>query len=323
MKYRPIIIGLVSGTLYGLAARLLIETDAVKQFETMSLAFLFGVPAVMGAITVYFGTESQKASRGFRFCMPWITIFAFLFTTIITYLEAIVCVVMLLPAFMLSASTGGLIMGKVIDGLERKQQTLNIFLISPFLIAPTESKFNSPTTTSTVNTEIIIKSDKKNIWNNIKSVRAIQNKELKWSFAHFIGIPKPVQSELTDEKVGGVRHIKWEKGIRFREKITDWNLYNSFSYDILVDHIPPEAIDNHVEVGGKYFDVLHGGYKLTEIDKNTTRLTLSCTYRVTTNFNFYSKLWADFIMDDFQKVILYVVKERTENPNKVLRQIKN
>ena len=58
MKYRPIIIGLVSGTLYGLAARLLIETDAVKQFETISLAFLFGVSAVMGAITVYFGFES-------------------------------------------------------------------------------------------------------------------------------------------------------------------------------------------------------------------------------------------------------------------------
>lgn len=313
MKYRSIIIGLVLGTLYGLAARLLIETEAARQFQTMTLSFLFGVPSVIGAITIYFGTESQKASRLFRVCMPWVTVLAFLYTTIITYLEATICVVMLLPAFMLSASIGGVIMGKIIDGLKRKQHTLNVVLALPFILAPLESQFRSPTSIRTVDTDIVIEADKHTVWENIKSVRAIRDEELKWSFAHFIGIPKPIQSELTEEKVGGVRHIKWEKGIRFREKITDWDLYDSFSYVIQVDHIPPEAIDKHVEVGGKYFDVINGGYKLTEINKNITKLTLSCTYRVTTNFNFYSELWADFIMDDFQIVILNVVKERSEN----------
>jgi hypothetical protein len=314
MKYRSLIIGLVLGTLYGLIARLLVGTEFFSQFQTMSLAFLFGVPAVMGAITVYFGTESQKASRLFRVCMPWVTVFAFLYTTMITLLEATVCVVMLLPAFMLSASLGGVIMGTTIDRSKNKQQTLNIFLALPFLFAPVESQFGSPTSTNTVATEIIIHADKETVWDNIKSVSEIKEEELRWSFAHFIGIPKPIRSKLTEERIGGVRHIEWEKGIRFREKITEWNRYESFSYDILVDHIPPDAIDKHVEIGGKYFDVLNGGYKLTQIDKNTTKLTLSCTYRVTTNFNFYSKRWADFIMDDFQVVILNVVKERCESP---------
>jgi hypothetical protein len=313
MKYRSIIIGLVLGTIYGLAARLLIESDVVKQFETMSLSFLFGIPAVIGAITVYFGTESQKTSRLFRVCMPWVTVFAFLYTTIITYLEATICVVMLLPAFMLSATIGGVFMGRIIDRLQSKQQNLNIFLALPFLFAPIEYQFESPTLTSTVDTEIIINADKETVWNNIKSVPTIKDEELKWSFAHFIGIPKPIQSKLNEEGIGGVRHITWDKGIRFREKITEWKIYESFSYDILVDHIPPEAIDKHVEVGGKYFDVIKGGYKVTEINENTTKLTLSCSYRVTTNFNFYSKTWADFIMDDFQVVILNVVKERSEN----------
>lgn len=318
MKYRSLIIGLVLGTLYGLIARLLVEIDLPRYFETMSLAFLFGVPAVMGAITVYFGTDSQKASRLFKVCMPWVTVFAFLLTTMITMLEASVCIVMLLPAFMFSASLGGVIMGTTIDRSKNKQQTLNIFLALPFLFAPVETQFSSPIATNTVATEIIIHADKETVWNNIKSVSEIKEEELKWSFAHFIGIPKPIRSMLTEERVGGVRHIEWEKGIRFREKITDWNLYNSFSYDILVDHIPPEAIDKHVEIGGKYFDVLNGGYKLTEIDESTTKLTLSCTYRVTTNFNFYSKRWADFIMDDFQVVILNVVKDRSEAPLKLI-----
>ncbi|WP_207431046.1 hypothetical protein [Sabulibacter ruber] len=289
------------------------ETEVIEQFKTMSVAFLFGVPAVIGAITVYFGNESQKTSRLFRIFMPWVTILAFLLTTLITYLEASVCVVMLLPAFLLFASIGGITMGEIIDSSKRKKQTLNIFLTLPFLFAPLESQFNSPTSFRTVHTDILIHADKQTVWDNIKSVNTIKDDELKWSFAHFIGIPKPIKSELSEEKVGGIRHISWEKGIKFREKITHWKPYDSFSYDILVDHIPPDAIDKHVEVGGEYFDVVNGGYKLTEVDKSTTKLTLSCTYRVTTNFNYYSEQWADFIMDDFQEVILYVVKKRSED----------
>lgn len=313
MKYRAIIVGLVAGTIYGLIARLLFEKNVVMQYETMSLAFLFGVPAVIGAITVYAGTEMQKASRLFWVCMPWVTIFAFLYTTIITYLEATLCVVMLLPAFMLSASLGGVIMGRIMKHFKSNQQSLSIFLALPFLFAPIEAQFNSPTTLRTVDTEVIIHTSKETVWHNIKSVSEIKEEELQWSFAHFVGIPKPVQSALTVERVGGVRHIKWEKDIRFREKITDWKPGESFSYDVLIDHIPPEAIDEHVEVGGKYFNVHSGGYKLTAIDKNTTRLTLSCTYSVTTRFNLYAKLWADYIIDDFQVVILQVIKGRSEN----------
>lgn len=310
MKYRSIIIGLVLGIVYGLIARLLFESDGM--YQTMSIAFIFGVPAIIGAITVYFGTERQKSSWVFKICMPWVSILSFLLITIITYLEAAICVVMLLPVFMLLASLGGILICEFIDRSQNKQQTLNIFLALPFLLAPIESQFTSPTTINTINTEIIINADKETVWNNIKSVKAIKDEELRWSFSHFIGIPKPVQSELTEERIGGTRHIKWERGIRFREKITDWKLHDSFSYEVLVDHIPPEAIDKHVEVGGKYFDVLNGGYKLTKIDQNTTKLNLKCTYRVTTKFNFYSKLWADFILDDFQVVILDVIKERSE-----------
>jgi hypothetical protein len=213
---------------------------------------------------------------------------------------------------MLSASLGGVFMGKIMDRWASKQQTLNFFLALPFLIGPLEAQFTSPSATSTVTTDIIIHADKETVWKNIKSVNEIKDEEFTWSFSHFIGIPKPIKSELKDERLGGVRHIKWEKGIRFREKITNWKPFESFSYDILVDNIPPEAIDKHIEIGGKNFDVLSGGYGLTEIDQNKTKLTLNCTYRVTSKFNFYSKWWADYIMDDFQVVILNIIKGRSE-----------
>ena len=68
-------------------------------------------------------------------------------------------------------------------------------------------------------------------------------------------------------------------------------------------------------IGGKYFDVLKGSYKIDSIQNNKYKLTLNCTYRVTTNLNYYSKLWADFILDDFNTMILEVIKGRCENNN--------
>jgi hypothetical protein len=65
-------------------------------------------------------------------------------------------------------------------------------------------------------------------------------------------------------------------------------------------------------IGGKYFDVLEGSYKIDKLGQTKNWVTLSCTYRVTTNLNFYSKLWADFILDDFNEMILEVIKKRSE-----------
>jgi hypothetical protein len=247
--------------------------------------------------------------------MPWLAILGFLLLAAVTMLEAVLCIVMLLPAYLLSASAGGWLMGFYLDSKNpdrRGRLGISVILVVPYLFSPIESEINSPTATNTVITEIFLEADKETVWNNIKSVSAIREDELQWSFAHFIGIPKPVESVLNREAVGGTRYISWEKGIRFREIITDWRELESFSYNILVDHIPAEAIDQHVEVGGRYFKVLYGGYQLTAIDRETTKLTLSCTYSLTTNFNFYSQWWANYIIDDFQKVILGVIKGRCE-----------
>jgi hypothetical protein len=67
-------------------------------------------------------------------------------------------------------------------------------------------------------------------------------------------------------------------------------------------------------IGGKYFNVIEGSYKIDKIDEAKSRVTLTCKYRVTTNLNLYSKLWADFILDDFNEMILEVIKKRSETP---------
>jgi len=145
-------------------------------------------------------------------------------------------------------------------------------------------------------------------------VKDIHPKEIGRHFIHFIGVPKPLNGELEEEKIGGIRKITWEKGIQFEEKITEWKEGYGFSYDINVNpnSIPPKTLDEHVMIGGKYFDVLKGSYTIEKIDGTNFKITLTCTYRVTTNLNMYSKIWADFILNDFNEMILEVIKNRCE-----------
>jgi hypothetical protein len=311
MKNKSFIIGIILGVIYGLIARLLIEFNSNDFLKTMTIGFLFVTPAIIGAITVYFGTEKQRKSAVFQIMMPWVSIAAFLLVTMITLLEATACVVMLLPAFLLSASIGGFIMGSIKKTPDHSK-TLSIFLFTPIAVCSVENQFANPKEIYQVTTEIIIKADKQTIWDQIKNVDTIRNEELKWSFAHFIGMPKPIKSHMTEERIGGIRRIYWDKGIRFREIIKQWKALESFSYNVIIDTIPPNAVDPHIQVGGAYFSVNSGGYQLLSIDKQTTKLILFCNYSISSKFNFYGQYWANIILDDFQVVILNVIKGRCE-----------
>ena len=185
MKNKPFIIGIILGVVYGLVARLLIEFNDSDFLKTMTIGFLFATPAIIGAITVYFGTDTQRKSAGFQIMMPWVSIAAFLIVTMITLLEATACVVMLLPAFLLSASIGGVIMGSI-KKKSGQPKTLSIFLFLPIFVSSLESQFANLQETHRVKTEILIKADKRTVWENIKSVDTIRTEELRWSFAHFI-----------------------------------------------------------------------------------------------------------------------------------------
>lgn len=86
------------------------------------------------------------------------------------------------------------------------------------------------------------------------------------------------------------------------------------TFDIKADpkSIPPKALDEHVLVGGKYFDVLEGKYVIEKINDNKTLLHLTSQFRLSTRFNFYSGLWSKLIMKDIQENILNIIKSRSE-----------
>lgn len=76
---------------------------------------------------------------------------------------------------------------------------------------------------------------------------------------------------------------------------------------------PPHTLDEHVRIGGPFFDVLPGAYGNEPLPNGETRLHLSSQHRVSTDFNWYARFWTDGVMSDVQETILTAIQERRED----------
>jgi hypothetical protein len=83
--------------------------------------------------------------------------------------------------------------------------------------------------------------------------------------------------------------------------------------------IPPTTFDEHVTVGGRFFDVLRGTYELQALSPSQTRLILYSQQRLSTRLNPYAGLWTDYVMREIQQRILRVVAKRSETQSLRLR----
>ncbi|HWA71103.1 MAG TPA: hypothetical protein VG937_02145 [Polyangiaceae bacterium] len=82
------------------------------------------------------------------------------------------------------------------------------------------------------------------------------------SVAHVIGLPRPIEATLSHDGVGGVRIARFERGLEFREVVSESQVERRLSFAISAEPAPTAALDEHVAVGGPYFGVLDGTYEL-------------------------------------------------------------
>tara|TARA_R110000765_G_scaffold426726_1_gene543776 strand:+ start:173 stop:550 length:378 start_codon:yes stop_codon:yes gene_type:complete len=80
-------------------------------FSVMSTTFLFILPTIVGALTVYLSSYEKAKSVVYRIFTPWIPIFLFLILTLSFAIEGWACWIMILPVFLLTASIGGIFGG--------------------------------------------------------------------------------------------------------------------------------------------------------------------------------------------------------------------
>jgi hypothetical protein len=247
-----IIDGAILGAAYGVFARFVFGRGVLENFfEVMSCAFIIGVPIALGFITVWF-TDYRRTNRwGVWIVAPWLASVTCLVCALALVWEGLICVILLLPIEQL--------------------QSIN-------------------SQVRTVQTQIKIHASPQIVWDQIKSVRFISEKEQSFSFTHMIGFPQPLDAKLVGQRVGAVRLATFEKGVLFIETINEWDEPHRLSFSIRADtkDIPPTTFDEHVIIGGKYFDVLNGTYSIEDIGNGDVILHLSSSQRLSTRFNFYS-----------------------------------
>ena len=192
-----------------------------------------------------------------------------------------------------------------------------VVLLLPFFLSPIEKMIGAIPGTYKAYTEIDIHASKSQIWKNVTRVRAIDRQQDSAAFTRFLGFPRPIKAELDKEAVGGRRKAIFDKGLVFDEVVTAYQPLKSMTFTIHANpyDIPSTTMDEHIVVGGKFFDVLNGTYQLEQIDEHNCKLRLYSTFKLNTTFNFYAGIWASWIMKDIQQNILKVIKERSELKN--------
>lgn len=317
LRDQSLLYSALAGFLYGLFCRF---TFTAKRFDglfaVMTIGFLMVVPLAVGFITVFLAERERRRGPLTWFGLPVLTTLALFLGAYLLFWEGIICLTMFLPVSLVMAMLGG---GAGAFCARRYGKTpLVCVAILPFVVAAAEHRMGPACQVRPVETSIAINASPSAVWQQIERVKPIRVDEQRFSWSQKIGFPRPIEATLSGEGVGAVRHATFAGGVLFVETVTVWEPERRLGFDIRADtaHIPARTLDEHVTVGGPYFDTLHGEYSLEARPDGTTLLRLLSRHRLSTTFNFYAGLWTDAVMRDIQENILYVIRNRCEKSPK-------
>ena len=319
---RLYITGIVTGAAYGLLVRalILLKDDSHRVLSllgVMSIAFVIVLPFSMGYLTVAIRAREGPVSYRVRIFLPWAAVLMALLGCELVGWEGSICIIMIAPIALLFGSMGGLLAATVVRPSQSQISTASMAMIAilPFLVGSAEHRLAPSHDIRSVESDVEIQASPQLIWTNIERVPRIEAGELPRAWNRSIGFPRPIEATLSREGIGGVRHATFAGNVLFLETIDEWEPQRRLGFSIHADtkSIPPATLDEHVTVGGAYFDVLHGEYILQPENTGVVRLRLISRHRVSTDFNWYARLWTDAVMRDVQRSILYVIKNRCEN----------
>lgn len=313
-----VLAGVPFALIYGLTARVVFGShEFPSYFSTMSIAFLFAVPLVVGAITVGLMPPEQRVAWKYALLLPLASCTIALTLIGALALEVILCLIMALPIVLPMGMLGGALVCALARRRARRSAAANttiigILLLGPYLGSLAESRLPIASRQVDTQTQITIHATPAVVWRNIVRVPRIEPQERSFSpLFDLLGAPRPIQAMLEQEGADGLRRGSFEDNLVFLERITDWQPQRRIAWAITVgDRAAVPAPWN--EIGGRYFAVTGASYQIEPIDANTVVLHLDSQVRISTHFNGYAALWARWGLGEFQGQVLRVIKARAE-----------
>jgi hypothetical protein len=301
--------------LYAAFFRFAFTLDIFRQVGgVVSLSFVLSVPFACGALSVaigrWVGSDNWVVQAIF---IPVAVLILGLVICVVARIEAVICVIMAAPLLVVACVLGGIAAHLLLPRNNPKPKFYcSLILCLPLLSSYVEGWFIWPTETTSITNTITIDAPADRIWPEITSVRAIDPRILRDSWIYQIGFPRPIAAELDRPGIGGIRTATFEREVSFFEVITDWRENERLAFSIHADpeFIPHTAFDQHIIVGGRFYDVLDGIYEIEPLSSGKCRLHLTSHHRLSTRFNAYASWWSVRIMNEIQGTILEVIRSR-------------
>ena len=280
----------------------------------MEAAFVYLVPIAVGAVTVYIAEAKQRRTWSYYVWAPVAANVLFVLGTMAILIEGLICAVIILPLFGALGACGGVVMGAICRATRRCREAVYSFAALPILLGFLPTNEVDYQRLGTIERTIVVEASSQQVWRRIHDARDIQHEEVGHAWMYRIGVPLPVAAVTHKTPMGYVRQVSMGKSIHFDQVATDWqeDRYVRWIYRFEKDSFPPNALDDHVTIGGHYFDLIDTAYRLTPISAQTTELSITMHYRVSTQFNWYSERVASFLIGNFEEVILDFYRRRAE-----------
>lgn len=293
--------------------RLLFSGEAGGNWSAMAAGFIYLSPMMVGALTVYVAETRERRSWGYYLWAPFVANCLYVLGTLLIMVEGLICAIVILPMFAALGALGGLLMGVVCRVTDWPRQTLYGFAALPLVFGAMGDYLPEPTLLNAVQRSVVVQAAPERVWAQINNATHIRPEDFSATWAARIGVPMPLSGVTASTPDGRVRVSRWAKGVQFDEPITDWEpgRYLRWTYRFAPNSFPPHAMDDHVLIGGHYFDLHDTRFILTPV-ADGTRVEVVVHYRVTTQFNFYADRVAQWLMGDMLDADLQFYKRRSE-----------
>lgn len=303
---------LFAGALLGVLLRLIFSGEPGGVYSAMSGYFIYLVPVAVGSLTVYLAETSKRRTWSYYFVAGGMANLFFVLGTMLILIEGLICAVVILPMFMLQGGCAGLLMGALCRWTNWPRRAVGGFFVVPILLASLVPQEPATLVIGTLERAVGIAAPPAQIWMHLMHTPNIRPGEVGSAWLYKIGLPLPESGVTRTTPDGLVRSVVMGRAIHFEQVATDWqeNQHVRWTYRFAKDSFPPQALDEHVTIGGHYFDIVDTTYTLTPIDASTTELRVRFRYRVSTDFNWYADAVARLLIGNFEEVILRFYRQR-------------
>jgi hypothetical protein len=309
LKRYPVIAGAAAGVLL----RLMFSGNGGSRWSAMAAAFIFTAPILVGMVTVYLAERERRRDWGYYLYASFFANVLFVGGTLLLFIEGWICAVVIIPMFAVLGTVGGLAMGLICRLTQWPRRSLYSFATLPFLAVALAPFIPTPTRLGTIKRMVHVSAPPSVVWRQLNRMDDIRAEEMSDALALRIGVPMPMSAMTHQTPTGLVRESRWGKQVHFDEIIEEWQpaRYLRWTYRFAGDSFPREALDDHVVIGGHYFDVLDTSFGL-QPDGEATLLSTTVHYRISTQFNFYADWVAQLLLGNLSEVGLRLYKARAE-----------